>query len=252
MVKQPAMEASEFTMSNEDFPALPGVPGPGPNSVQAPTVPNPLGLDDLGLGSGLPPPGPQLPPHPQPNLVGISGAPNVAPIGTPLSTPAGEMMLQSSQQGQSGSITGNGSNEVLQQAGGQLSAQQQQAVVLGGPSSLAGTPVQPQAGSQGGGDSVPRRGIQTSPSGLVTNIPTSMVRDQFGMIGLLTFIRAAETDPNLVSLALGADLTTLGLNLNSEVNLYPTFGGPWAETPCRPQDIDYHVPYEYLTNTTIR
>ena len=79
-----------------------------------------------------------------------------------------------------------------------------------------------------------------------------MVTDQFGMIGLLTFIRAAETDPNLVSLALGADLTTLGLNLNSEVNLYPTFGGPWAETPCRPQDIDYHVPHEYLTNQAIR
>ena len=84
------------------------------------------------------------------------------------------------------------------------------------------------------------------------NIPPSMVTDQFGMIGLLTFIRAAETDPNLVSLALGADLTTLGLNLNSEVNLYPTFGGPWAETPCRPQDIDFHVPHEYLTNQAIR
>merc|ERR1719188_538766 len=97
-----------------------------------------------------------------------------------------------------------------------------------------------------------RRGIQTSPDGLVTNIPTNMVVDQFGMIGLLTFIRAAETDPNLVSLALGADLTTLGLNLNSEVNLFPTFGGPWAETPCRPQDIDFHVPHEYLTNTAIR
>ena len=88
--------------------------------------------------------------------------------------------------------------------------------------------------------------------GLVTNIPANMVVDQFGMIGLLTFIRAAETDPNLVSLALGADLTTLGLNLNSEVNLFPTFGGPWAETPCRPQDIDFHVPHEYLTNTAIR
>ena len=90
------------------------------------------------------------------------------------------------------------------------------------------------------------------PAGLVTNIPANMVVDQFGMIGLLTFIRAAETDPNLVSLALGADLTTLGLNLNSEVNLFPTFGGPWAETPCRPQDIDFHVPHEYLTNTAIR
>lgn len=42
-----------------------------------------------------------------------------------------------------------------------------------------------------------------------------MVTDQFGMIGLLTFIRAAETDPGMVHLALGSDLTTLGLNLNS-------------------------------------
>lgn len=51
--------------------------------------------------------------------------------------------------------------------------------------------------------------------GRVTNIPIGMVTDQFGMIGLLTFIRAAETDPGMVHLALGSDLTTLGLNLNS-------------------------------------
>ena len=35
------------------------------------------------------------------------------------------------------------------------------------------------------------------------SIPPGMVRDQFGMIGLLTFIRGAEADPNLVALALG-------------------------------------------------
>ena len=52
-------------------------------------------------------------------------------------------------------------------------------------------------------------------SGTVSNIPPGMVVDQFGMVGLLTFIRAAETDPNLVALAPGIDLTTLGLNLNS-------------------------------------
>lgn len=89
-------------------------------------------------------------------------------------------------------------------------------------------------------------------TGKVTNIPASMVKDQFGMVGLLTFIRAAETDPNLVSLALGQDLTALGLNLNSPENLYQNFGGPWAETPCRPQDIDFHVPPEYLINAAIR
>jgi len=89
-------------------------------------------------------------------------------------------------------------------------------------------------------------------SGRVTNIPSSMVTDQFGLIGLLSFIRAAETDPNLVSLALGYDLTTLNLDLNSETCLHSTFGGPWAKIPCRPQDLDHHVPFEYLTNSTIR
>ena len=51
---------------------------------------------------------------------------------------------------------------------------------------------------------------------------------------------------------LGSDLTTLGLNLNSPEPLYNNFGGPWAENPCRPQDIDFHVPPEYLTNAVIR
>lgn len=101
---------------------------------------------------------------------------------------------------------------------------------------------------------VPRKGIQTSPDGecKVTNIPETMIPNQFGIVGLLTFIRAAESDPSLVSLALGQDLTALGLNLNSPDNLYLTFAGPWADTPCRPQDMDYHVPPEYLINGSIR
>lgn len=69
--------------------------------------------------------------------------------------------------------------------------------------------------------------------GHVTNIPASMVNNQFGMVGLLTFIRAAESNPNLVTLAMGQDLTGLGLNLNSQENLYPTFGGPFSDQPCR-------------------
>ncbi|XP_078000337.1 CCR4-NOT transcription complex subunit 2-like isoform X3 [Glandiceps talaboti] len=97
-----------------------------------------------------------------------------------------------------------------------------------------------------------KRGIQIHTDGKITSIPTGMVTDQFGMVGLLTFIKAAESDPNLVALALGSDLTTLGLNLNSPENLYSTFSSPWADTPCRPQDIDFHVPQEYLTNVHIR
>lgn len=51
--------------------------------------------------------------------------------------------------------------------------------------------------SSGGVSEKAKRGVQTSPNGLVTNIPATMVNNQFGMIGLLTFIRAAESDPNL-------------------------------------------------------
>lgn len=60
-----------------------------------------------------------------------------------------------------------------------------------------------------------------------------MVNNQFGMVGLLTFLRAAETDPNLVTLAMGQDLMALGLNLTAVENLYPCFGGPFADAPAR-------------------
>jgi len=97
-----------------------------------------------------------------------------------------------------------------------------------------------------------KQGIQTHPDGKVTNIPASMVADQFGMVGFLSFIRTAETDQNIVQLAQGSDLTTLGLNLKSPENQYLTFGGAWAEAPCRAQDIDFYVPREYLTNGVTR
>lgn len=166
MVKQPTSESSEFTMSSEDFPALPG----------------------------------------------SEGTPGVT----------------------SGEKTSNDETSRLAVT---------QTTTTTSSESTTTNPKPPQP---------PKRGIQTSPDGKVTNIPSTMVKDQFGMVGLLTFIRAAETDPNLVSLALGQDLTALGLNLNSPDNLYPTFGGPWAETPMRAQDIDYHVPPEYIINHSIR
>ncbi|WJX74354.1 putative NOT transcription complex subunit vip2, variant 2 [Trifolium repens] len=55
--------------------------------------------------------------------------------------------------------------------------------------------------------------------------------DPFGLLGLLSVIRMS--DPDLTSLALGIDLTTLGLNLNSSENLHKTFGSPWSEEPAK-------------------
>ncbi|KAK3001971.1 hypothetical protein RJ639_020501 [Escallonia herrerae] len=53
------------------------------------------------------------------------------------------------------------------------------------------------------------------------------VADRFGLLGLLSVIRMSN--PDLTSLALGIDLMTLGLNLNSSENLHKKFASPWSE-----------------------
>ena len=62
MVKQPAMEASEFTMSNEDFPALPGATRPAPAATSSPAPGVSDGLGPPGLVGGLPPQVSHVPP----------------------------------------------------------------------------------------------------------------------------------------------------------------------------------------------
>ncbi|XP_071685920.1 probable NOT transcription complex subunit VIP2 isoform X2 [Rutidosis leptorrhynchoides] len=53
------------------------------------------------------------------------------------------------------------------------------------------------------------------------------VADRFGLLGLLNVIRM--NNPDLTPLALGIDLMTLGLNLNSPDNLYKKFSSPWSD-----------------------
>ncbi|KAL5982785.1 putative NOT transcription complex subunit vip2 [Asimina triloba] len=66
--------------------------------------------------------------------------------------------------------------------------------------------------------------------------------DRFGLLGLLSVIKMS--DPDLTSLALGIDLTTLGLNLNSSENLHKTFGSPWSDEPAKGEP-EYVVPECY-------
>ncbi|KAI8523907.1 hypothetical protein RHMOL_Rhmol13G0108000 [Rhododendron molle] len=66
--------------------------------------------------------------------------------------------------------------------------------------------------------------------------------DPFCLLGLLSVIRM--TDPHWTSLALGIDLTTLGLNLNSTENLHKTFGSPWFDKPAQ-GDPEVTVPQCY-------
>lgn len=64
----------------------------------------------------------------------------------------------------------------------------------------------------------------------------------YGLLGLLGVIRM--TDHDLTMLALGTDLTGLGLNLNSPDSLYKTFVSPLADNPVRAEP-EFQVPACY-------
>jgi hypothetical protein len=98
-----------------------------------------------------------------------------------------------------------------------------------------------------------QRGIQTHQNGRITNIPPGMVNDQYGMAGILAFIKSVDKSPNLLELAIGHDLTNLGLNLGSpDRNLYQSFGGPFSDSAVRTQDIECNVPEEYRTSALVK
>ena len=93
-------------------------------------------------------------------------------------------------------------------------------------------PALPSAGS-GKRDSAPPRSTPTkqpepAPRPKVVAAPKPAEANKYGLLGLLNVIRM--TDPDLNTLALGTDLTTLGLNLNADV-LYAAFDSPWSDTP---------------------
>ncbi|KAH3761475.1 NOT2 / NOT3 / NOT5 family protein [Pelomyxa schiedti] len=76
--------------------------------------------------------------------------------------------------------------------------------------------------------------------------PPAVATDRFGLLGLLNVIRM--TNPDLNTLALGLDLTALGLNLNSLDRLYTTFVSPFSKLP--PHNNEFYLPHSYFNNST--
>lgn len=92
-----------------------------------------------------------------------------------------------------------------------------------------------QSGNQAGGKSMqPMQQQQQQADGTGAS--------PYGLLGLLNVIQMTSADLN--TLALGTDLTTLGLNLNSTEPLYTSFASPWADTPCR-REPDFALPHCY-------
>ena len=196
----------EFTIQNEDFPALPGAPGGGGGG------PKP----DDGKGGQSGPQG-NFPPMSR----GGSGAFPSLGGGVGQKGPGGGLGLDIGG-GYLGADGGGPFGVVQGGLGGQYPSLHSQG---SGASSQGGYDF-------GGGGGAGTRSASSEAKGGVPPKPMGSP-DRYGLLGLLSVIRMS--DPDLTTLALGTDLTTLGLNLNSPEPLYKTFGSPWADTPPRPE-----------------
>ena len=85
-------------------------------------------------------------------------------------------------------------------------------LVAVGQSSSSGSSA-PGSSSVGGSSSGSTAGVPAAGGPMGTGIAASGV-DRYGLLALLGVIRMS--DPDLTTLAIGSDLTTLGLNLNSQ------------------------------------
>ncbi|UJR27435.1 hypothetical protein I4U23_008724 [Adineta vaga] len=85
----------------------------------------------------------------------------------------------------------------------------------------------------------------------LNGLPSSTITDQYGLVGLLQIIQQTEKNPDTSTL-LNCDLTTLGLSMESQNDLYPSFLSPFSDSQARPYEIDYQVPFEYQMGMQIR
>lgn len=71
--------------------------------------------------------------------------------------------------------------------------------------------------------------------------PQAGGQDKYGMLGLLSLIRSNE---NLSLLALGCDLTRLGLDMSASGDIYDTLNSPWDRGLQRKNE-EYRLPQCY-------
>ena len=214
-----------FNMATEDFPALPGAPpSSGGNSGNSASTPSPSPSLLIGGTSGV-----------------VSS--NQAGIGFGAT---GSRAPNSGSGGLYGSDMDNGAPGSTSRVGG---SQLEGGSLLGG--GLGGGIGGLGGLQQSGGSSQPSQlnlsNSRGSGSGTTSAISSSgaaagaALSGDFGLLGLLGVIRMTDADRN--ALALGSDLTMLGLSLGSSEQIYNTFASPFSESTASTKEPHYQVSF---------
>lgn len=213
---------ANFNMATEDFPALPGAPpstsGIGGNNGPAPSSSSSMLIGGTAVNSNQ-------------SGIGFGSAGSRAP-----SSSSGGMYGSELDNGAPGSAPGpsgsQGDGSGLLGGGG-----------LGGIGGLGG--LQQSSSSQPSQLSLPTsRGSGPSGLGGSGSAAGSALSGDFGLLGLLGVIRMTDADRN--ALALGSDLTMLGLNLGASEQIYNTFASPFSESTGSTKEPHYQVRYDWV------
>jgi len=89
----------------------------------------------------------------------------------------------------------------------------------------------------------------SSSSVLSSSMQSSATAGNYGLLGLMGVIRME--DPERGTWSLGTDLTTLGLNLNSNESLHSTFSSPWNEDPSQAEFV-FSLPSSFPLQAIVR
>jgi len=236
----------EFAMQSEDFPALPGSGGGGGqggklggNALRG--GPNRLGAGIPGLGS----PGVNAGGSVPTSLAGLGplDARNTSPHDS-----AANLMLPTALE----QMSLMGTNHQLDGASSHPPTMRDPSMLLGGQADPLAHPSSQAMPGPPGVDGGSVAGSETSAAGMVDrggssnaspvlssrNAPAQPVAGDepskaYGLMGLLDVIRMQN--PDLSILALGSDLTTLGLNLNGPESLSSNFTSPFSPSALYPQ-----------------
>ncbi|KAL7546778.1 hypothetical protein ACHAWF_010109 [Thalassiosira exigua] len=198
--------SNNFSMTTEDFPAL------GASGGEAGTG------GGVGAGQGQPEGGGST-------TLGVGGS------GLSTSATGGGGILDSTSGGNQLDYTG-----LIGTAGGTATS----SGIQQAPSASSQTRPSSTATQSGSGSSATAGGGISGNSG--SGSSGGAIGGDYGLLGLLSVIRMTDADRN--RLALGSDLTVLGLNLNSPDNLYSTFGGPFSDKPAS-KEPHYQLPMCY-------
>lgn len=197
-----------FKMATEDFPALSGAPLGGSIGNSGSSL---LGRSESGQMGGSSPSNLSFSGNPGLPITRSSSNVSSGPFGGELDgfTNQFESSVSSSLFG---GVGGGVGNLVNQPSSTNPVISQQRPTI-----SMASTTSAP--------TSAPASKVGNPPGGA-----GSALSGDYGLLGLLKIIRLSDADRN--ALAVGSDLTSLGLNLNSSDNLFQTFLSPWTDSPA--------------------